>query len=96
MVPFWIQNVTIIKGEAVLYTSCRHLYELLFFLRNHTNALYHTIPDITAIDYPENKQRFEVVYNLLSPFYNHRIRIKTLVDEITPLPSLMSVYDGTN
>lgn len=49
---------------------------------------------MTAVDYPEYKQRFEVVYLLLSPLYSNRIRIKTLIDEITPLPSLTDVFDG--
>jgi len=68
----------------------------VYFLYHHTNALYHTVPDITAIDYPEQKNRFEVVYNLLSPLYNTRLRVKTLVDEITPLPSLTPIYSGLN
>ena len=66
----------------------------MFFLSHHTNCLYKTVPDITAIDYPEYNQRFEMVYNLLSPLYNHRIRVKTLIDEITPLPSLITLYEG--
>ena len=51
---------------------------------------------MTAIDYPEQSKRFEVVYNSLSPSYNNRIHVKTLVDEITPLPSSTSIYNGLN
>jgi len=58
--------------------------------------LFQTLPDITAIDYPDKKLRFEVVYNLLSTIYTTRIRIKTLVDEITPLPSITTIYPGAN
>jgi len=65
-------------------------------LCNHTNSLYKTVPDLTAVDYPENKERFEVVYNLLSATYKHRIRVKTLIDETTPVPSLVSIYEGVN
>jgi len=95
-VPFWIQNVIIIKNEVIVYTSPKHLYELTYFLCNHTNSLYKTVPDLTAIDYPENKERFEVVYNLLSVTYQHRIRIKTLIDETTPVPSLVPIFNGVN
>ena len=51
---------------------------------------------MTAIDYPEQAQRFEVVYNLLSTQYHNRIRVKTLVDQVTSVPSLVSIYDGLN
>ena len=51
---------------------------------------------MTAIDYPENKERFEVVYNLLSTTFQHRIRVKTLIDEMTPLPSITNIFNGAN
>ena len=51
---------------------------------------------MTAIDYPGQAQRFEVVYNLLSTQYHNRIRVKTSVDQVTSIPSLVSIYDGLN
>ena len=48
--------------------------------------------DVTAVDFPERPQRFEVVYNLLSIRYNSRIRVKCLVDEVTPVESVAHVY----
>ena len=80
----------------VVYTSHKHIYKLATFLKYHTNASYTCVPDMTAIDYPEYKHRFEVVYNFLSTCYNSRLRVKTLVDEITPLPSMTSIYKGLN
>ena len=32
--------------------------------------------DICGVDYPEREQRFDVVYHLLSPWLNHRIRVR--------------------
>jgi NADH:ubiquinone oxidoreductase subunit C len=66
------------------------------FLTYHTNSLYKAVPDLTAVDYPENKERFEVIYNLLSTTFHHRIRVKTLIDETTPLPSLVDIFQGVN
>ena len=48
--------------------------------------------DLTAVDFPERPQRFEVVYNMLSVRYNSRIRVKCLVDEVTPVESVAHVY----
>lgn len=80
----------------VVYTSHKHLYQVIYFLKNHTNSLYKTVADTTAIDYPEYQERFEVAYNLLSTSYNSRIRVKTIIDEITPIPSMTSIYQGLN
>lgn len=93
--PHWIQYVLIVKDEINIYTSIKYLYQLIYTFNKHTNILCHTVPDITAIDYPQYSKRFEVIYNLLSTLYNERIRIKTLTNEITPLPSIVSIYAGS-
>lgn len=46
------------------------------FLRDHINTQFKCLIDITAVDFPERAARFEVVYHLLSPRWNNRIRIK--------------------
>lgn len=46
------------------------------FLRDHVNTQFKCLIDITAVDFPERASRFEVVYHLLSPRWNNRIRIK--------------------
>ncbi len=51
--------------------------------------------ELTAVDYPENKNRFDMVYILLSPFFNTRIRVKVILNEMTPVPSLTSIFPGT-
>jgi NADH-quinone oxidoreductase subunit C len=69
----------------------------MFFLCHHTNTLVTSVSDMTAIDYPEYKSRFYIVYNLLSPHYNIRIRIKTSpLDETTPISSLTPIFKGVN
>lgn len=94
--PFWVQNIVIIKDETIVNINAKYLIQLIYFLKLHTNGQYKIVTDVTAIDYPESTKRFEVVYILLSPFFNNRIRIKTIVDEMTPLPSLTKIYPGIN
>ena len=96
MPPFWIQNLTIIKNEIIVYTESRYPYQLTHSSKHHTNAAYHGAPDMTAIDYPEQAQRFEVAYNPPSTQYHNRIRVKTLVDQVTSIPPPVSIYDGLN
>jgi NADH-quinone oxidoreductase subunit C len=52
--------------------------------------------DICGVDYPEREQRFEVVYHLLSPRENQRIRVKCETDEKTPVPSVVAVFPAAN
>lgn len=94
ILPFWIQNIIIIKNEIVIYTTNKQIYPLMYFLRNHTNTSCHVVTDLTAVDYIDRKPRFEVVYNILSTLYNNRMRVKTLTDETTPIPTLTTIYEG--
>jgi NADH-quinone oxidoreductase subunit C len=55
-----------------------------------------SIIDITAADYPGRDKRFDVVYHLLSPSLNQRIRVKVETDEDTAVPSAVGVFPGAN
>jgi NADH:ubiquinone oxidoreductase subunit C len=95
MLPRSVLTTVIVKNEIVVYTTNKDLRQLAFFLYHYTNALYHVVPDMTAVDHPELLPlRFEVVYNFLSSSFNSRLKLKTLIDETTPLPSLTSIYNG--
>ena len=52
--------------------------------------------DICGVDYPERAQRFDVVYHLLSPRHNQRIRLKCKTDETTAIPSVIEVFPCAN
>jgi NADH/F420H2 dehydrogenase subunit C len=92
MVPKFIKKSSISKEEIVIYTYPQHLVSLLTFLKDHTNSQYKMLVDITAVDFPENEERFEVVYFLLSVKYNSRIIIKVAINEIAPVPSIEKIF----
>lgn len=96
MIPAWITNMEVYKGELSVTVDSAQITKVLTFLRDHSNCQFKVLSDLTAVDYPEREERFEVVYNLLSIRYNSRIRIKCLVDEITQLESACSVYPAAN
>uniref|UniRef100_A0A060DE81 NADH dehydrogenase [ubiquinone] iron-sulfur protein 3 n=1 Tax=Tetraphis pellucida TaxID=37420 RepID=A0A060DE81_9BRYO len=91
-VPKWIDELQKSKDENILYTNANHVFELLWSLKYHSNTRFEVLIDICGVDYPSRKQRFEVVYNLLSIQYNSRIRVQTSVDEITPICSAVSIF----
>nr|YP_010963523.1 NADH dehydrogenase subunit 9 [Rhodobryum laxelimbatum]UXX50367.1 NADH dehydrogenase subunit 9 [Rhodobryum laxelimbatum] len=90
--PKWIHQFQKSKHENILYTNPDYLFQLLWFLKYHTNTRFQVLIDIRGVDYPSRKQRFEVVYNLLSIQYNSRIRVQTSVDEITPICSAVDIF----
>ena len=53
---------------------------------------YQQLMEIAGVDYPEQPERYEVNYHLLSVTENHRIRIKVSTDEDTPVPSVTSLW----
>ena len=57
---------------------------------------FRTLIDITAIDYPEQEERFCLVYHYLSMQQNIRIRIKTFVKEEQIVPSITNLFPSAN
>jgi NADH dehydrogenase (ubiquinone) Fe-S protein 3 len=82
--------------ELTLIVEPRKVYEVLFFLKNHTNSQFKCLTEICGVDFPSRGARFEVVYCLLSVTFNTLIRVKTIVDETTPLESVTRIFSGAN
>lgn len=83
-----------ISDELVVTTHASGLTRLLAFLRDDSNCLFKILVDISGVDYPQRERRFEVVYNLLSPNQNQRIKVKVQTDEETPLPTATGVFSS--
>jgi NADH dehydrogenase (ubiquinone) Fe-S protein 3 len=96
MVPKWIYRYTFHKKEIMFTIFPEYILPFFTFIKMHTNTQFKMLIDITAVDYPSRPKRFEIVYNLLSLQYNARIRIKTEVNEITPIHSLTPLYNAAN
>ncbi|MFA1625981.1 NADH-quinone oxidoreductase subunit C [Rhizobium mongolense] len=83
-------------GELTLTTTGENLIALLAFLRDDAKCGFVNLTDICGVDWPEREKRFDVVYHLLSPKQNLRIRVKVATDEDTPVPSACAVYPGAD
>lgn len=94
--PKYIQQFSVWKDELTIYISPSGVIPVFTFLKYNTAAEFSQVSDITAVDFPTRDQRFEVVYNLLSVRHNSRIRVKTYADEVSPVPSITSLYGGAN
>ncbi|HEX9320851.1 MAG TPA: NADH-quinone oxidoreductase subunit C [Xanthobacteraceae bacterium] len=87
---------TVALGQLTLAANVADIVRVMQFLRDDERCLFWCIIDITAVDWPEREKRFDVVYHLLSPKRNQRIRVKVQTDEATPVPSIISVYRGAD
>jgi NADH-quinone oxidoreductase subunit C len=83
-------------GELTLGAKAADIVKVATFLRADPACQFISIIDVTAVDWPGREQRFDVVYHLLSPRLNQRIRLKTMTDEVTPVPSLIDVFRGAD
>jgi NADH dehydrogenase (ubiquinone) Fe-S protein 3 len=84
------------RDEIIIEVHVSDLKNMILFLKNHENCLFKMLIEIYAVDYPTKANRFELVYCLLSTKYNSRIKVKTFVDEITPVESIVDVYQSAN
>jgi len=82
------------QGECVIITTPKLLPKLVTFLKKHTATKYEQLIDISAIDHPQRKYRFEVVYQLLSLQYNQRLSIVVFTSEAMALESITPIYSG--
>ena len=83
-------------GELTVVSTPDNLIALLTFLRDDVRFGFVNLIDVCGVDWPERPERFEVVYHLLSPKLNQRIRVKVSAAEDQPVPSATAVYPGAD
>jgi NADH-quinone oxidoreductase subunit C len=83
-------------AELTVVVAPDQIVPVLTALRADTQCQFEQLIDICGVDYPEREKRFEVVYHLLSPRRNQRIRIKLETDADTPVPSVVGVFPAAN
>jgi NADH-quinone oxidoreductase subunit C len=89
-ISYFVGDWTIIVPPAQLLETARHL-------RDAPDAAFDLCSDVTATDWPPRLSgRFDVVYVLYSTRHRHRIRVKTIVAENQPLPSVTAVWPAAN
>ncbi len=81
-------------GELTLVVELDDLLYVLSFLKNDPQCQFISFVDVSGADYPQREKRFDVVYHLLSPRQNKRIRVKVETDEDTPVPSITGLFRG--
>ena len=89
-------QVNIKENLIIITTKHEYLLNLITFLKDNQLLQFKTLISITAVDYPQNKNRFELSYFLLSYKLNTQIIIKLNTSDILPVPSITPIFKGAN
>jgi NADH-quinone oxidoreductase subunit C len=91
-----ILNSKIAFGELTVEVAAEDIVKTVRFLRDDPSCRFVCFTDISGADYPQREKRFDVVYHLLSPYKNQRIRVKIAADETTPVSSIVELFPAAN
>lgn len=91
-----VHDYDVAFGELTVNGRADKIVSILTCLRDEPNFKFVQLTDICGVDYPERRQRFDVVYHLLSLKNNVRVRIKVQADDEVPLLSVVQVYPAAN
>ena len=83
-------------GELTVLVAFAHISEVLRTLRDDERTQFAILIDLAGVDYPDRSPRFEVVYHLLSPRLNLRLRVKIKVDEADQVASVIAIYPNAD
>lgn len=82
---------TIAHGVFVLHPDAAHVATIATRLKDE--FAFDVFLDVTAVDWPDQPLRFEVVHHFYSTTHKVRVRLKTRVPESAPVvPTLRPLY----
>jgi NADH-quinone oxidoreductase subunit C len=91
-----IKKSAIRHDQLYINIESKDLIDVTLFIKSNQNTKFRQLIDITAVDYPENTQRFKMVYLFLSHEFNQRIILNYLISENEVIPSLTAIYPAAN
>jgi len=91
-----IKKTEIRHDQLYINIDNEDLIDVTLFIKNNDNTKFRQLMDVTVVDYPENAQRFKVVYLFLSHEFNQRIILSYLINENEVIPSLTPIYPAAN
>ena len=83
-------------GEMRLRCKVDDLIYVLKTVRDDPVLQFRQLSDLTAVDFPEKVDRFEVIYQMLSIALNARLRIVTSIADGDVVPSAIDLFASAN
>ncbi len=91
-----IKKSEIKHDQIFLEIDKDNLIDVTQFIKTNKEMRFRQLIDITVVDYPEQTQRFKIVYLFLSHEFNQRIILSYLINENEIIPSLTSIFPSAN
>lgn len=87
-----ILKIQIHQKDISILVKKNDLINILYFFKNHVKYQFKILTCISGVDYPFNKYRFKIVYELLSLRYNTRLKVKVLTHELMSINSVGKIF----
>jgi NADH-quinone oxidoreductase subunit C len=94
--PGAVTGSSVAFGQLTLNVDATRVVDVTRHLRDDPALRFVCFIDVTAVDYPGREKRFDVVYHLLSPALNERLRLRAEASETTQVPSIIEVFPGAD
>ena len=91
-----IKKTELKHNQIYIETNKDDLFDVILFLKTDKYTQFRQLIDITAVDYPEDVDRFKIVYLFLSHEFNHRVILSYFINENEVIPSLTSIFPAAN
>ena len=79
--PQEVLKVSEWRGDVSITVRREGLHDVAKFLRDHPDMAFDYMVHVSSVDWPDDEERFEVVYEVYSIRKRARIRLKTRVPE---------------
>ncbi len=83
-------------NQLTVTVDISKIVQIVRFLRDDPACRFVNLTDVTAVDFPNREKRFDLIYHLLSPTLNRRVRLRGEAGEETQVPSIISVFPGAD
>ena len=91
-----INNTEIKHNQLYIEIDKDDLIDVILFIKTNKDTKFKQLIDITVADYPEQTQRFKVIYLFLSHEFNQRIILSYFINENEVISSLTSIFPAAN
>lgn len=89
-------NLEFKNGLYLLNINQFMLMKVVKILKENEKLKLNQFIDLTAVDYPNKENRFEMIYILLSVKFNFRVIIKFFINENASVDSITNLFPAAN
>lgn len=95
--PQFVLSSRIFRDELTVQVKKEGIVEVCRFLHDDSEMRFDHVTDVCSLDFPEDEERFELVYQFYSLPRNQRIRVKARVsEEDCAIDSICAIWKGAN